>query len=277
MADLNNDSFTCAEIIRKTLPEFQPRIAVILGSGLGNCLDALDARKNISYAELPGFPRPAVQGHAGELVLGYLEGVPVICLKGRGHYYDGAGLGVMTTAIRTLKLLGCESLMITCAAGSMQMNVGPGNLTVIKDHISYLPGSPLTGPNDERFGPRFYSMDNAYDSGLRNLLKQAAHDCRQPYHEGVYAAYSGPNFETSAEINMMRVCGADLVGMSTVPEVLIARHCGLKVSAVAMITNFAQGLSDEMLSHEHTLEQAQLGASKMTDLIHAFLKRFSET
>lgn len=249
---------------------------MVLGSGLGGLADQISAAQTVSYSDLPGFPVSTVQGHAGELVAGQLAGVSVLCMKGRGHYYEGRGADLMNAAIRSFKLLGCESLLLTCAAGSLRAEVGPGQLVALSDHINLIPGHPLVGPNDDRFGPRFMSMANAYDGALRELLRSAAHNLQIPWHEGVYVAYSGPNFETPAEIRMMQRLGADVVGMSTVPEVLCARHCGLKVTAIATVTNLAEGLSDFALSHEQTLKYAAIGAKDLSRLIVEFLRRLAQ-
>ncbi len=203
-------------------------------------------------------------------------GVAVLCMKGRSHYYEGKGADVMSSAIRTFQLMGCESLLLTCAAGSLQPQSGPGSLVALTDHINLLPGNPLVGRNDDRFGPRFMSMANAYDDGLRALLHQAADGLDLSLQEGVYLATSGPSFETPAEIRMMRVLGADLVGMSTVPEVITARHCGLKVLAIATVTNLAEGMSDVALSHEQTLKYAAVGAADLTRLVPAYLQQLAQ-
>ena len=270
---INNDPFSALEVFRQRLPGFAPRVAVVLGSGLGGLADQISEARTLPYQDLPGFPMSTVQGHAGELVAGRLAGVPVVCMKGRSHYYEGQGAAVMTSAVRTFKLLGCESMLLTCAAGSLRAEVGPGQLVTLTDHINLLPGNPLVGLNDERFGPRFMSMANAYDDDLRGLLRAAAQALELPWHEGVYVGYSGPNFETPAEIRMMQRIGGDLVGMSTVPEVISARHCGLKVAAIAIITNLAEGLSDVALSHQQTLKNAAIGAKDLTRLILEYLRR----
>jgi xanthosine phosphorylase len=270
---LSNLAFEVADSIRLRKPGFVPTVALILGSGLGALADQIDEATTIPFGDLPGFPVSTVTGHAGELVLGTLAGVPVACLKGRAHFYEGYGAGVMTSAVRTLKLLGCELLFATNAAGSLRSEVEAGRLVVITDHINLLPGTPLVGPNDERFGPRFFSMANAYDHELRELLKATAVQHEINLHEGVYLACAGPNFETAAEIRMMRTLGADLVGMSMVPEVISARHCGLKVVGVSVVTNLAEGMTPFALSHEQTLKYAALGAVDMVALIHAFMQR----
>ncbi len=269
----NNTPFEAADLIRTRNPGFAPRVAMILGSGLGVLAEQMSDAVSIGFDELPGFPISTVHGHAGELVMGTLAGVQVVCMKGRGHFYEGYGMGVMTSAVRTMKLLGCEMLFVTNAAGSLRMEVDAGSLVALTDHINWLPGTPMVGPNDDRFGPRFFSMANAYDRDLRDLVKASAAARAIKLHEGVFIAYPGPNFETAAEIRMMAKLGADVVGMSVVPEVVSARHCGLKVVGVSVITNLAEGMSDVALSHEQTLKFAAIGAKDLIALIPAFLER----
>ncbi|MFL6706926.1 MAG: xanthosine phosphorylase [Massilia sp.] len=273
----NNTPFEAADLIRARKPGFTPRVALILGSGLGVLAEQMQDAVTIAFDELPGFPISTVHGHAGELILGTLAGVDVVCMKGRGHFYEGYGMGVMTAAVRTLKLLGCEMLFVTNAAGSLRAEADAGSLVAITDHINLLPGTPMVGPNDDRFGPRFFSMSNAYDADLRNLVKQTASDKGITLHEGVFVAYPGPNFETAAEIRMMSRLGADTVGMSVVPEVVSARHCGLKVTGVSVITNLAEGMSPFPLSHEQTLKYAAIGAKDLVTLILAFLENVAKT
>ncbi len=273
----NNTPFEAADLIRARKPGFTPRVALILGSGLGVLAEQMKDAVAIGFDELPGFPISTVHGHAGELVLGTLAGVDVVCMKGRGHFYEGYGMGVMTSAVRTLKLLGCEMLFVTNAAGSLRPEVDAGSLVALTDHINWLPGTPMVGPNDDRFGPRFFSMANAYDSDIRNLVKSTAADKGITLHEGVFIAYAGPNFETAAEIRMMAKLGADVVGMSVVPEVVSARHCGLKVTGVSVITNLAEGMSPFPLSHEQTLKYAAIGAKDLVTLILAFLENVAKT
>jgi xanthosine phosphorylase len=273
---VDNAPFDAAGIINaRVRPGFQPRVALILGSGLGLLAEQMTEVVTLGYDELPGFPISTVAGHAGELALGMLAGVPVACMKGRGHFYEGYGMGVMTSAIRTLKLIGCEMLFVTSAAGSLRPDVDAGSLVALTDHINFLPGTPLIGPNDERFGPRFFSMANAYDGALRELLGQTAAAAGIVLHDGVFVACPGPNFETAAEIRAMARLGADVVGMSVVPEVISARHCGLKVVAVSVITNLAEGLGEVELSHEQTLKYAAIGATDLVALILAFLGRLT--
>jgi len=269
----SNTPFEAAEVIKARKPGFTPRAALILGSGLGVLAEQMLDAVSISYADLPGFPISTVHGHAGELVLGTLAGVPVVCMKGRGHFYEGYGAAVMTSAVRTFKLIGCEMLLVTNAAGSLRPEVDAGSVVVLNDHINLLPGSPMAGPNDERFGPRFFSMANAYDAELRALIKETAAANSITLHEGVYLACPGPNFETAAEIRAFKALGADVVGMSVVPEVISARHCGLKVAGISAITNLAEGLTPFPLSHEQTLKYAAVAAKDLVTLIHSFIER----
>ncbi|MCL9631076.1 xanthosine phosphorylase [Enterobacter ludwigii] len=272
---LSNNPWFSADIIRAAKPDFTPRVAFILGSGLGALAEQIVDAVVLSYEKLPGFPVSTVHGHAGELVLGHLAGVPVACMKGRGHFYEGRGIAVMTDAIRTFKLLGCELLFSTNAAGSLRPEVEPGSLVALCDHINTLPGTPMVGLNDDRFGDRFFSLANAYDADCRALLQTVASEKGFPLHEGVFVSYPGPNFETAAEIRMMQIIGGDVVGMSVVPEVISARHCGLKVVAVSAITNLAEGLSDVKLSHEQTIAAAELSRQNFIDLICGFLRQLA--
>jgi xanthosine phosphorylase len=272
-----NTPFEAADIIKAKKPGFQPRVALILGSGLGVLAEQMTDAVTIGFEELPGFPISTVHGHAGQLILGNLAGVDVACMKGRGHFYEGYGMGVMTSAIRTLKLIGCELLFVTNAAGSLREEADAGSLVQITDHINFLPGTPMIGPNDERFGPRFFSMANAYDKDIRAEVQAIAAEQGIKLHEGVFIAYPGPNFETAAEIRAFKTLGADTVGMSVVPEVVSARHCGLKVTGVSVITNLAEGMSPFPLSHEQTLKYAAIGAESLVKLILAYLKKVAAT
>lgn len=272
---LNNAPYEAVEILRAAKPGFTPRIALILDSGLGALADRMDNKTTLSYEALPGFPVSTVIGHAGEIVMGTLHGVPLICMKGRGHFYEGLGMGIMTQAVRTFKLLGCEFMFCTNAAGSLNTAIPAGSLVALNDHINTMPSTPLVGPNDDRFGPRFFSLANAYDKALRAQLQQTAHELNIPLHEGVFVSYPGPNFETAAEIRMMQRMGGDVVGMSVVPEVIAARHCGLKVLAVSAITNMAEGLSDVELSHEQTLKCTAMVTDDFIRLIGQFIKQYA--
>jgi xanthosine phosphorylase len=251
-----------------------PRLGVILGSGLGAVADALEDAETISYADLPDFPQPSVHGHAGTLALGTLGGTPVAVLQGRRHVYEGGDPGAMRGPVRALKAAGAEALFVTNAAGSLNADVVPGSLMAITDHINMLGVNPLTGPNDEEIGPRFPSLRDAYDPELRATLHHVAKDLGVDLREGVYLATAGPSFETPAEIRAFRTLGADAVGMSTVPEVILARHAGLRVAAVSAISNLAEGMGGEELSHEQTLRFANQAAGDLTRLIIEFCARF---
>ncbi len=257
-------------------PGFAPRIALILGSGLGRIAERIEDGSAISYGELPGFPVPSVEGHAGQLVLGRLAGVPVACLQGRVHLYEGAAPSAIAGLVRPLKLIGCEALAVLSAAGSLRADVGPGRLMLVTDHINLQGGNPLAGPNDARFGPRFPDLSAVYDMDLRRRLLAAALDLKIDLAEGVYAAVLGPSFETPAEIRAFRLLGADAVGMSMVPEVTVARHCGLPVAGVCLITNLAAGMTGGALSHDQTLAVAEAGAGDLSRLLAACLAGWAE-
>lgn len=266
-----SQAHVAAQIIQEKHPGFKPKLAIVLGSGLGGFADHLENKTIIDYDSLPGFPKVTVQGHTGNLVLGRLNGIDLICLQGRSHYYEGLGFDVVKTYVRTMKLLGCDYFMATNASGSLRAEVGPGELMLITDHINLQPSNPLIGPNDDEFGPRFPPVDNAYDETMRNSLLKLAHDEDITLHQGVYLAVSGPSYETSAEIRAFRTLGADAVGMSTVPEVLVANHCGLKTAVIAIITNYATGLSTTSHSHDAVVMMAASAAEKLSRLIQQFV------
>jgi xanthosine phosphorylase len=247
-------------------------IGLVLGSGLGALADDVDDAVTVPYGDLPGFPVGGVAGHAGRLVLGRLAGARVAVLQGRAHLYEGIAPAAVKEPIRTLRALGASTLLLTNAAGSLDPAVGPGRLMVVADHINLMGANPLTGANDDRFGPRFPSLRDAYDPALRAALHSAARAEGIELAEGVYLAVSGPSFETPAEIRAFRALGADAVGMSTVPETIVARHAGLRVAAVSVITNLAEGLSGEALSHEQTLVAAEGAAADLRRLVGAFLQ-----
>ena len=259
-----------AEILHR-VPGFRPRVGIVLGSGLGGVADRIEGATVMPYGDLPGFPLPSVEGHMGRLVLGHLGGQPVACMQGRGHAYEGNGFDALKTAVRALKLAGCDTLVLTCAAGSLRVEVGPGRLMAISDHINMLGANPLTGPNEDSFGPRFPSMTDAWDPALRALMRRRALELNIDLVEGVYAAYPGPSFETPAEVRMLKVLGADAVGMSTVPECIVARHCGLRVVGCAVITNLGVGLGDGPVDHDQTLRAASAAASDLERLLTGFL------
>jgi xanthosine phosphorylase len=252
---------------------FEPRLGVVLGSGLGAVADAVDGPVEIGYEELPGFPRPTVEGHGGRAVLGRIGDVPVAVLQGRAHLYEGVDHDLVRIPVRTLKAAGAEILLLTNAAGSLRPELGPGSLMLIADHINLSGVNVLTGPNVDELGDRFTSLRDAYDPELREALRGAARELGIELGEGVYLAVSGPSFETPAEIRAFGTLGADAVGMSTVHETIVARHAGLRVAGVSAITNFAEGMSDEPVSHEQTLRDAARAADSLAPLITRFVER----
>lgn len=263
----------CVEAIRAAHGGAIPRVAIQLGSGLSAIADALSDATILSYADIPGFPQPSVEGHAGRLLIGTFQGEPVLCLQGRVHYYEGQGLEPVRIFVRVLKALGVEILTLTNAAGSLVEDMGPGSLMAITDHINFSGANPLIGPNDESFGPRFPDMSNAYDPALRVLLHEAAEEVGTNLHEGVYLMASGPNFETPAEIRAFRTLGADAVGMSTVPECIVANHCGLQVAGISTITNLAAGMSNVPLTHDETMREGAMATERLIGILAGFLKR----
>lgn len=261
-----------ARVLAQRAPS-PPRVGVILGSGLGAVAEAVTDPVVVPYTELPGFPAPTVAGHAGRAVLGHIAGVAVAVLQGRAHLYEGGDLDTLRVPVRALKKAGAEILVVTNAAGSLHPDVEPGTLMAITDHINLTGVNVLVGPNVDAIGPRFPPMGGAYDPALLSELRATADGLGIPLAEGVYLAVSGPSFETVAEIRAFGVLGADAVGMSTVHETTVARHCGLRVLAVSVITNLAEGLSDQPLSHEQTLRDAGRAAGALTRLLLGVIER----
>ncbi len=268
---MSDNGRAAIDAIAKRAPGFTPRVAIVLGSGLGGLADAVERAVAIDYGDLAGFPRPGVDGHAGRLVLGTLGGTDVACMQGRPHLYEGHAPAALAAPIRALRRAGCEILVLTNAAGSLRPDMGPGSLMMLTDHINMTGLNPLAGPNDDCVGPRFPDMSRAYDPELRRRLGAAAQDLDIALREGVYLACLGPSFETPAEIRMFRTLGADAVGMSTVPECLVANHCGMRVAAVSIITNLAAGMTAAPISHEETLAQGAKAATTLERLLIAFL------
>jgi xanthosine phosphorylase len=260
-----------AASIRARVPGPLPRIALVLGSGLGRVADDLAEAVAIEYRDLPGFPRPSVAGHAGRLTLGLLAGVPLFCLSGRAHLYEGIGPAAINAIVRTLAELGCRVLILTNAAGSLRPEVGPRALVLIEDHINLQGTNPLVGTNDDAVGPRFVDLSDVYSARLRNLFARAAERSAVPLARGVYLATLGPAFETPAEIRAYRALGADLVGMSTVPEAISARHAGIEVVGLSIVTNLAAGLTDAPLTHAETLAHSAAASESVGRLLAAVL------
>lgn len=264
----------CADIIKKKIGNMSPKIALILGSGLSDVIvDNIENSIAILYQELPQFPEPSIAGHPGKMLIGNLNKVPIVCLQGRGHLYEGVAIENIKTQIRTLKLLGIQILVVTNAAGTLRPTTHIGSLMLISDHINFQGINPLMGQNDSDYGPRFIAMDNAYDLTLRKILLKTAEKIDVSLTEGVYMGVLGPSFETPAEIKAFQLLGADMIGMSTISEVILARHCGLKVLAISAITNCAAGLSDEKLSHEHTLQNAKKAERNLTYLLYSAMEQ----
>lgn len=232
----------------------EARIAVVLGSGLGAFADDLQESVAIPYAEIPGFARSTVQGHAGRLVLGKIENVPLVAMSGRFHYYEGYTFDEVVFPIRVLGLLGVKSLVLTNAAGGINVAFDQGALMVISDHLNLIGENPLRGANDERFGPRFPDMSEVYARDYQELAVEEARGIGLELRRGIYAALSGPNYETPAEVRMLRILGADAVGMSTVPEAIVARQMGIKILGLSCITNLAAGVHDEPINHDEVME-----------------------
>lgn len=247
----------------------KPRVGIVLGSGLGPIADDVANATIVPYGDLQGFPEPGVGGHVGRLLLGGISDTPVAVLHGRAHYYESGRADVMKGPVRTLSALGCEALILTNAAGSLREEVGPGSVMAISDHIALTGVSPLFGqPGDGKF----VNMVDAYDTTLRVRLQETASAIGLTLHEGVYAWFCGPHFETPAEIRAARVLGADAVGMSTAPECILARHAGMRVAAMSIVTNLAAGMDDTGLSHDQTLAVAATAACDVRKLLLAFLK-----
>ena len=261
-----------AEVLVARAPA-PPAVGIVLGSGLGAVAEAVEHAVVVGYEELPGFPRPTVAGHAGSAVLGAINGIPVAVLQGRAHVYEGGAMDLIRTPIRALAQAGAEVLILTNAAGSLREEAGPGSLMAIRDHINLTGVNVLSGPNDDAIGPRFPSLRDAYDPQLRARLHATAEQIGVTLHEGVYLAVSGPSFETPAEIRAFRTLGADAVGMSTVHETIVARHAGMRVAAISAITNLAEGMQAEALSHEQTLRDAARAANDLAPLITRFVEQ----
>jgi purine-nucleoside phosphorylase len=255
----------------------KPQIAIVLGSGLGGFADEFEDSVALPYREIPGFVTSTAQGHAGKLVIGKVSSVPVLAMQGRVHYYEGYSLEEVTFPIRTFKLLGIETLILTNAAGGIDVQLSQGSLMVISDHLNLMGVNPLRGPNDERFGPRFPDLTEVYARELQELASEAARELGITARRGVYAALAGPSYETPAEIHMLRAFGADAVGMSTVPEAIVARHMGMKVLGISCITNMAAGISEAPINHEEVMETGQKVRESFTQLLRSIIASASKS
>lgn len=251
----------------------EARVAVVLGSGLGGFADEFEPAVKIPYSQIPGFAVSTVEGHAGSLVIGVVEGVPVVAMQGRVHFYEGYSMEEVTFPIRTFKLLGIKTLLLTNAAGGIDVELSQGALMVISDHLNLMGSNPLRGPNDERFGPRFPDLSEVYSRDLQNMAVEEARALGIEIRRGIYAALSGPSYETPAEIHMLRSFGADAIGMSTVPEAIVARQMGMEVLGISCITNMAAGISETPINHEEVMETAARVRVAFTQLLRRIVHR----
>lgn len=242
------------------------RLAIVLGSGLSGVADAIDDRLEIPYSEIPYFLTPTVAGHDGRLVIGSCGGVAVAIMKGRFHFYEGYSLEEITLPVRTFAVMGIRSLVLTNAAGSLSPQMAPGSLMLITDHLNLMGGSPLRGPNDDRFGPRFPDMTYVYTPEYIDHAHQAARAAGISLFEGIYAGLHGPTYETPAEVRMLKMLGADAVGMSTVPEATVAHHCGMKLLAISVITNAAAGLTQQPIEHQDVVRVGREAEQRLVSL-----------
>jgi len=253
----------------------EARVAVVLGSGLGGFADEFEAAVKIPYAEIPGFAVSTVEGHAGSLAIGKVEGVPVMAMQGRVHFYEGYSMEEVTFPIRTFKMLGIKTLLLTNAAGGIDVELSQGALMVISDHLNLMGINPLRGPNDERFGPRFPDLSEVYSRNLQEMAVEEARSLGIEIRRGIYAALSGPSYETPAEIHMLRSFGADAIGMSTVPEAIVARQMGMDVLGISCITNMAAGISEAPINHEEVMETAARVRVAFTQLLRRIVHRLA--
>lgn len=271
---MNEDVMKCVSAIRN-ITEFKPKIALVLGSGLGNISSKIKVAQEISYHDIPGFPVSTAPGHKGSFIMGYIEGTPVICMNGRVHFYEGYSTEEVVLPVRVMHALGAEILFLTNAAGGTRSDYKPGDLVMITDHISLFVRNPLTGPNDNDEGVRFPDMSSVYDKDLQKILIDTASECGIELKTGVYVQLTGPSFETPAEIRMLKALGCDLVGMSTVMECIAARHMGMKVCGISLVSNLAAGISPRPLSSAEVEEAGKAAGPAMSKLIIDSVKKMS--
>lgn len=271
MSEVYEKLQSCVECIRKKT-DFVPRVALVLGSGLGDYAKDIRVEETIAYREIEGFPVSTVPGHAGQFVFGYVGEVPVVCMQGRVHYYEGYPVSDVVLPIRLMKLLGAQILFLTNAAGGLQEDMAPGDFMLITDHISCFAPNPLIGQNIDELGVRFPDMTKVYDLELQRLIRKNASVQGTLLKEGVYAQLTGPSFESPAEIKMLKMLGVDAVGMSTVVEAIAARHMGMRVCGISCICNLAAGISKNPLSHEEVQEAGKTAAPYFKALVTACIQ-----
>ncbi|PSA93175.1 purine-nucleoside phosphorylase [Bacillus atrophaeus] len=262
-----------AAFIKQHAPQ-SPKIGLILGSGLGILADEIEGAVKLKYEAIPDFPVSTVEGHAGQLVFGTLEGVSVVAMQGRFHFYEGYSMDKVTFPVRVMKELGVEALIVTNAAGGINTAFRAGDLMIITDHINYMGTNPLIGPNEADFGVRFPDMSSAYDKDLSQLAEKMAQELQIPVQKGVYTAVTGPSYETPAEVRFLRTIGSDAVGMSTVPEVIVAKHAGLRVLGISCISNAAAGILDQPLSHDEVMEVTEKVKAGFLQLVKAVIAKY---
>lgn len=265
----------CFESIKDRIP-FQPKVALILGSGLGDYGDTIEVAAKIPYKEIEGFPQSTVQGHKGQFIFGYVDKVPVVCMQGRVHYYEGYPVTDVVLPVRLMRLMGAEVLFLTNAAGGANLSYSAGDLMLISDHISMVP-NPLIGENIAEFGVRFPDMSDTYTKALREVIKEQAAALNIPLQEGVYMQLSGPSYETPAEVRMARTMGADAVGMSTAVEAIAANHMGMRICGISCITNMAAGIQGVPLTHAEVQETADRVAANFAKVVTASIIAIAET
>lgn len=262
---------SCYECVRKKT-DFVPRVAIVLGSGLGDYAESIRVFCELPYGEIEGFPVSTVPGHAGKFIFGYIDEIPVVCMKGRVHFYEGYPISDVVLPARLMKMMGAEILFLTNAAGGVNTSFHAGDLMLIKDHISVFAPNPLIGPNIDELGVRFPDMSTVYDGELQALIKKTAKENQIYLQEGVYAQLTGPSFESPAEIRMMRTLGCDAVGMSTVVEAIAANHMGMRICGISCISNLAAGMTMNPLTHEEVQEAADMAAPNFKKLVTESVK-----
>lgn len=258
------------KLIKDRTNGFIPDIALVLGSGLGDFTDGIEGVA-ISYSEIEGFVPAGIQGHKGSLFFYEKNGKKIVVMQGRFHFYEGHSISTITYPIRVFKKLGVKTLILTNAAGALDKALAPGDLMLIKDHINFMGTNPLIGPNDNDMGERFPDMSEIYDANLRKIALKCAKQCKINLAEGVYAATTGPSYETPSEVKMLKLMGADVVGMSTVPEAIVANWCGIKVLGLSLVSNYASGVSNTKLNHLEVLNAGKLASSKIKTLLNSLL------
>lgn len=263
----------CYESVRKQV-EFTPKVALVLGSGLGDYANDIDVVATLPYEEIDGFPVSTVPGHKGQFIFGYVKGVPVVCMQGRVHFYEGYDISDVVLPTRLMHMMGAEILFLTNASGGVNKNFKAGDFMMLDDHISIFAPNPLIGQNIDELGTRFPDMSSVYDKELKSIIVESAKDLNITIQRGIYAQLTGPSFESPAEIQLLAKLGVDAVGMSTVVEAIAANHCGMRICAISCVCNLAAGLSENPLTHEEVQEAANAAAPLFKKLVTEAITRF---